>query len=334
MRSQLLICLMLSGCALIPAQAAADPFQLGLPVACELGRTCFIQSYVDIDPGPDVQDFACGGATYADHDGTDFRLLSARDAESGVAVLAAAAGTVKGVRDGMPDRFADAQSRSLVANRECGNGVVIDHGNGWETQYCHMQSGSVKAAVGDRVKKGDVLGSVGYSGLAQFAHLHLTVRRDGKAIDPFSGDERTAACLRDPQTAQGLWDETFRVAYHYANGEVIAAGFTGTLPDTKTAEIDGGVTQPIATSPQLVFFARLINLKAGDVVTLDVQGPADFSAQSASKPLDRNKATWIAYAGKRLKQTAWPPGNYTGTVRVIRDGRAVIEKRSGWDLAP
>ena len=328
-----LLRLTFAGILLCPALAAADPLQLGLPVACDLGRTCFIQSYVDIDPGPAVQDFACGAATYADHDGTDFRLLSAREAAADVAVLAAAAGTVKGVRDGMQDRLANAESRSLVANRECGNGIVIDHGAGWETQYCHMQSGSVKVAVGDRVDKGTVLGAVGYSGLAEFAHLHLTVRRDGKAVDPFTGAERNASCQRDPAANPGLWDDTVRAAYRYANGEIIAAGFSSTLPDLKQAEVDGGIAPPTATSAQLVFVARMINLKAGDIVMLNVEGPGSFAARSESKPLDRNKATWIAYAGKRLKQTAWSPGTYAGTVRVVRNGTTVMEAARSWTLA-
>lgn len=332
MGRRLLLSLTLGGCILCPALASADPLQLGLPVACDLGRTCFIQSYVDIDPGPAVQDFACGSATYDNHDGTDFRLLSARDAATGVAVLAAAAGTVKGVRDGMPDRFANAESRSLVANRECGNGVVIDHGDGWETQYCHMQSGSVKATVGDKVDKGTVLGAVGYSGLAEFAHLHLTVRRNGKAIDPFTGAERNAACQRDPSANPGLWDETVRPAHRYTNGEIIAAGFTSALPDLKQAEIDGGIAPPTSTSKQVVFFARLINLKAGDVVMLNVEGPGGFAAQSTSKPLERNKATWIAYAGKRLTQSAWSPGTYAGTARVVRNGTALVEAFRSWTL--
>lgn len=334
MRARWLMWFALGGCLCASRLSAGEPLQLGLPVACELGRTCFIQSYVDIDPGPAVQDFACGGATYADHDGTDIRLLSAREVANGVPVLAAASGSVKGVRDGMPDRFANAESRSLVANRECGNGIVIDHGDGWETQYCHMLSGSVKAAVGDNVEKGAVVGSVGYSGLAEFAHLHLTVRHNGTVIDPFTGAERTAACQRDPKGTGGLWDVAVRTAHRYANGEIIAAGFTSTLPDLKKAEIDGGLSPPTATSPQIVFFARLINLKAGDVVTLDVRGPAGFAAQSASKPLDRNKATWIAYAGKRLTKSAWPSGEFAGTVRVVRNGTTVIETIRNWRLAP
>lgn len=332
MRCGCLILLMFGGSAVALGPAAADPLQLGMPVACDLGRTCFIQSYVDIDPGAGVQDFACGGATYADHDGTDFRLLSARETAANIAVKAAAAGTVKAVRDGMPDRFASVESRSLIANRECGNGVVIDHGGGWETQYCHMLAGSLKVAAGNLIQKGAVLGSVGYSGLAEFAHLHLTVRHNSKAIDPFTGSERNAVCQREAGAASGLWDESFLKTYQYTNGEIIAAEFSDGVPDLNRAEVDGAVGSPTATSAQLVFFTRLINLKAGDRVVLDVTGPAGFAAQSTSKPLQRDKATWLAYTGRRLKEKAWTPGRYNGTVRLVRDGQTVAEMSRSRDL--
>ena len=313
-------------------EATAEPPSLGLPVGCELGRSCFIQSYVDIDPGEGVMDFACGSATYADHDGTDFRLLSARDAAKDVLVKAAAAGVVKGARDGMPDQFVTPENRSVVAKRECGNGVVLDHGGGWETQYCHMRTGSVKVRTGDRVAKGAVLGAVGYSGLTEFAHLHLTVRHNGTAIDPFTGSGRTASCQRDATAVAGLWDDEFRTQYRYQNGEIIAVGFSGRVPELKATEVDGGETAPAATSPELVFYVRLINLKKGDVVRLDVKGPGGFAANTASKPLDRSKATWLAFTGKHLKAPRWATGRYEGKVEVLRDGRVVMDARRSWDL--
>jgi hypothetical protein len=86
---------------LAPVQAGA--FDLSWPVDCTLGDTCFIQNYVDRDPGPDDTDFTCGPLTYDGHDGTDIALNSDAAMTAGVPVLAAAAGTVRGIRDSMPD---------------------------------------------------------------------------------------------------------------------------------------------------------------------------------------------------------------------------------------
>ncbi|MCD6155633.1 MAG: peptidoglycan DD-metalloendopeptidase family protein [Candidatus Atribacteria bacterium] len=58
--------------------------------------------------------------------------------------------------------------------RGYGNTVIIDHQNSMITVYAHLQSIAVKA--GDRVKKGDVLGKVGNSGLTEQPVLHFEIR--------------------------------------------------------------------------------------------------------------------------------------------------------------
>ncbi len=58
---------------------------------------------MDHDPGPDAADFTCNGLSYDTHTGTDFALPSLAAMQAGVAVLAAAPGTVAALRDGMPD---------------------------------------------------------------------------------------------------------------------------------------------------------------------------------------------------------------------------------------
>ena len=84
-----------------PGEGAAPPFRM--PLNCEYGKTCFIQNYVDHDPGPGRADFRCGRLSYDGHHGTDFRLRDEVDMERGVYVAAAAPGVVKAIRDGMAD---------------------------------------------------------------------------------------------------------------------------------------------------------------------------------------------------------------------------------------
>ena len=66
------------------SNAIAQNIQLGMPIACELGRTCYIQNYVDIDPSPSAKDYKCGTLTYDKHDGTDFRVPSLEAQNAGV----------------------------------------------------------------------------------------------------------------------------------------------------------------------------------------------------------------------------------------------------------
>ncbi len=63
-----------------------------------------------------------------------------------------------------------------------GNRVLINHGFGYETTYSHMYK--VKARVGERVKRGEVIGYIGNTGKSTGPHLHYEVHRNGIAVDP------------------------------------------------------------------------------------------------------------------------------------------------------
>jgi murein DD-endopeptidase MepM/ murein hydrolase activator NlpD len=57
--------------------------------------------------------------------------------------------------------------------------VIIDHGFGYQTVYGHMSQ--VEVRQGQRVKRGDVIGVVGNTGLSTGPHLHYEVHKDGEA---------------------------------------------------------------------------------------------------------------------------------------------------------
>lgn len=63
-----------------------------------------------------------------------------------------------------------------------GNLVEINHGNGYSTRYAHSTQNLV--AIGDVVRKGDVIATVGASGRATGPHVHFEVLKDGKSVDP------------------------------------------------------------------------------------------------------------------------------------------------------
>lgn len=65
-----------------------------------------------------------------------------------------------------------------------GNYVVIQHGNGFTTKYCHMKYNSIKVAIGDIVKKGQEIGYMGNTGYTFGAHLHFEVLKNGKTTNP------------------------------------------------------------------------------------------------------------------------------------------------------
>lgn len=58
-----------------------------------------------------------------------------------------------------------------------GNYVMIDHQNGFFTQYEHLAYGTVKVKIGEKVKKGQVIGYMGNTGYSKGAHLHWQVNK-------------------------------------------------------------------------------------------------------------------------------------------------------------
>ena len=65
-----------------------------------------------------------------------------------------------------------------------GQTVIISHSNGQESLYGHLSSLAVK--TGQKVKSGVKVGAVGSTGLSTGPHLHFTVKKNGKAINPMS----------------------------------------------------------------------------------------------------------------------------------------------------
>nr|WP_330221246.1 peptidoglycan DD-metalloendopeptidase family protein [Erythrobacter aurantius] len=75
----------------------------------------------------------------------------------------------------------------------CGIAVRLDHGGGLSTRYCHMSRMAVRS--GQEVRRGQVIGYVGSTGLSTGPHLHYEMYRNGRAINPASVDFVTRAVL-------------------------------------------------------------------------------------------------------------------------------------------
>ena len=92
----------------------------------------------------------------------------------GIDIVAPAGKEVMATGDGVVTRAGRAQG--------LGNAVFVSHGFGFVTRYGHMSK--IIAKVGEKVRRGEVIGLVGSSGRATGTHVHYEVHIDGRAVDP------------------------------------------------------------------------------------------------------------------------------------------------------
>jgi hypothetical protein len=312
---------------LLPAAVRAEPFRLRLPLACELDRTCFVQHYVDHDTSQGARDYTCGSRTYDKHDGTDFRVATrAMAARKSGMVLATAAGHVLRTRNDVPDVLLNEAGRAAVAGRECGNGIVVAHADGYETQYCHLAQGSVRVVPGERVTAGQPIGQVGLSGATEFPHLHFTLRHEGKVIDPFAPALAPGECRIAAAAPDGLWEKPIQAALAYKAGAVLSAGFADG-PVTQ-ADVEMEALRAVGpTSKAMVAFVSVIGLDPGDVQRLTLTSPdGRVLAENNAPPLVRSRAESLLFTGIKRPPDSWPSGTYTATFQVLRAGTVAVER--------
>ncbi len=144
-----------------------------------------ISNFVDHGAGTALEDFTCGTRTYDGHRGIDmalypygWRMMDGAEVE----IAAAAPGTIVNKGDGQFDR--QCHTTGAAANF-----VIVRQNDGLDALYWHMKKGSVtKAAIGQKVAAGDVLGLVASSGNSTGPHLHFELRTSGgQTVDPFAG---------------------------------------------------------------------------------------------------------------------------------------------------
>ena len=106
------------------------------------------------------------------HTGVDIAIRDGKAMAAGVTVVAAASGRVGRVREGVSDQDARTTGGDSAAkDQSCGNGVLVDHGGGWQSLYCHLRRGSIVVRPGQTVKTDDPLGRVGLSGETEYPRL-------------------------------------------------------------------------------------------------------------------------------------------------------------------
>ncbi|RPF51148.1 M23 family metallopeptidase [Aquisalibacillus elongatus] len=81
--------------------------------------------------------------------------------------------------------YSTAEGTVELAGRDGSYGlsVVVNHGNGYKTQYAHLSQ--VMVEKGDQVEQGDLIGGMGSTGRSTGVHLHYEIYHNGERIDPY-----------------------------------------------------------------------------------------------------------------------------------------------------
>jgi hypothetical protein len=298
--------------------AVADVPFLGMPLDCVLGETCVIEDYPDVDPTGNASDYRCGLKTRDGHSGTDFALLSFEQMDEGVRVIAAADGRVEAIRNTRPDQ--PYVPGTDLNGEECGNAVRINHGNGYQSVYCHMKLGSVRVTPGQRVVQGQLLGEVGLSGLTNYPHLHLTITQGSEIVDPFAPGQ-TNACSESRET---LWLDTPR----YSDAGLFTVGVSDAVPDLDM--VQSGAARRTTLSPEdaMVLYAHAFHGDAYDRIDFTMIGPDNREVFSHTARLDEDQAQLMRAYGKRAPDTGWVSGDYRGYVQLIRGNRILAVRHA------
>lgn len=309
----------------VPSWSQEPPLSLSLPIDCTPGADCWAINHVDLDPTEGRRDFRCLAMTYDGHKGTDISLANDGRLADDVPVLAVAPGKVVGTRDNMADVNARATGFQAVKGRECGNGVRVDHGGGWATQYCHMKRGSIRVRTGDTVGLGQVLGAVGLSGATEFLHVHLSVSKDSAVVDPYRG------VAGGPKCGAGdvpLWDTATRAALLATTPPVLLdAGLAGRqLTKEEAASGTQSPSTVSARAPVLVLWLRAAGVEPGDTARLTIARPDGSTFFDDTIAAKKRRILFFRFVGRKNRGGAWPTGEWRGRVILARGGTVTAER--------
>ncbi|BBE34019.1 hypothetical protein SmB9_16770 [Sphingosinicella microcystinivorans] len=100
-------------------------------------------------------------------------------------IIAPGAGTVVAMRDGVPDDTpADLlmQGMSDPVHAMPGNWIMLDHGNGEVSFFCHLRQGSLRVKTGQTIRQGEVIALLGGSQTTGYPHLHYQLQTNANLM--------------------------------------------------------------------------------------------------------------------------------------------------------
>jgi len=122
----------------------------------------------------DALSYPCSGTISSPHAWRYHPVTGQLGMHYGIDIKCAAGEPIKAAKNGSVIEAGDDTNLGLF--------VVLDHGDGLSTKYAHL--GEVTVQVGANVRRGDVLGYAGQTGITSDVHLHFEVLLHSTPVDP------------------------------------------------------------------------------------------------------------------------------------------------------
>ncbi|MCR5875561.1 hypothetical protein LRS10_16080 [Phenylobacterium sp. J426] len=124
-----------------------------------------------------------------------------------------------------------------------------------------------------------------------------------------------------------MWTAEAARQFGYREATILNAGFAGETLDME--KVEWATFAPAAGDPPiLVAYMRAIMVRQGDALQLRLTDPKGaVLAETTTPPMASSRAQQLQFIGKRRPAAGWPKGEYRAELRVMRNGRAIAEKR-------
>ncbi|MFA5029609.1 MAG: peptidoglycan DD-metalloendopeptidase family protein [Patescibacteria group bacterium] len=285
-------------------------------------------------------EISCSWGCYSGHKGTDYRVNTGTD------VVAAAGGVIKKQINILQDN--EKKKGSF------GNYTIIDHLNGYQTIYSHLQINSMQLKEGDKVRVGEIIAKSDNNGASTGPHLHFEIRKNNIALDPYKNnlwlldENKNIIILNDmeekddqknnkptitqPAPETPWWQKIFdwfKKLFERKSGEVASEQESqAPAPDPKLENQENFVPPDKIFNAAYVSQSSYLNLNAGETATLSVNlkntGNTDWTPGQVSLNLNNSGESspfhhnsWLtARRPARLDQPRVKPGQ-TGSFTFI-----------------
>lgn len=309
------------------------PIELILPASCRLEENCWFVNYPDIDTTEGIKDYNNGIFTYNGSFGTEIAIQSLLQMQKGIPVVAAQDGTVIFTTNNFKDNLPLAQGINVNEMPFCGNSVVLEHGLGWQTVYCHLKKGSVSVKKGDFIRKGNKIAEVGASGRAVFPHLYFAVLRDGVSFDPFTGRQlsvnKEGEGKAEMKQYKPFWAPVVKDKLPYREVAVVNVGVA--TEDPTLDSIKEGKYQDVeiqTTIDSIVLWIYGFHFQKGDFIKAVLQNPAGTRVSYEMKTISTDEREKAAFFRIPKPKDGWKAGKYKGSFEVMRPGSKLVYEYS------